>query len=275
LQIIKTITSFNSTLVLLNLIHWNKNMLLFKTAFISLLFIAFSVSAVTEINYMVIQDQAQPFQNHQDKKNHTGIITDVIKRIFSGPEYEVKIHTLPFNRMISVLEKGEMKNWITFGSPSWPGVQSANLSSLPVFNVQHSLLTSTQQNYNINSVQDLFGKTMVLMHGFDYPGLESYIAEKKIKAIKVKSYQSAFKVVNRLKDKAGFVEMDIRIKYNLKKQQLATQDYNLLDFSNVIADYDLHLAMSPKFNNDVKRYLDSELSKLVKSGDLAEIIESY
>jgi len=250
-------------------------MLLFKTAFISLLFIAFSVSAVTEINYMVIQDQAQPFQNHQDKKNHTGIITDVIKRIFSGPEYEVKIHTLPFNRMISVLEKGEMKNWITFGSPSWPGVQSANLSSLPVFNVQHSLLTSTQQNYNINSVQDLFGKTMVLMHGFDYPGLESYIAEKKIKAIKVKSYQSAFKVVNRLKDKAGFVEMDIRIKYNLKKQQLATQDYNLLDFSNVIADYDLHLAMSPKFNNDVKRYLDSELSKLVKSGDLAEIIESY
>ena len=275
MQTIKTITSFNSTLLLLNFIHWNKNMLLFKTAFISLLFIAFSVSAVTEINYMVIQDQAQPFQNHQDKKNHSGIITDVIKRIFSGPEYEVKIHTLPFNRMISVLEKGEMKNWITFGSPSWPGVQSANLSSLPVFNVQHSLLTSTQQNYNINSVQDLFGKTMVLMHGFDYPGLESYIAEKKIKAIKVKSYQSAFKVVNRLKDKAGFVEMDIRIKYNLKKQALEARDYNLHNFSKVIADYDLYLAMSPNFDKALQQHLDKELTKLQQSGNLEKIIKTY
>lgn len=250
-------------------------MYLIRIIVISISFFTVSAGAVTKINYMVIQDQAQPFQNHQVKKDHSGIITDVIMQIFAGPEYEVKIHTLPFNRMIKVLEKGDMENWITFGSPNWPGVQSANLSNLPVFNVQHSLLTSTQQNLTINSVEDLFGKTVVLLHGFDYPGLEKYIANKQINAIKVKSYKSAFKVVDRLKDKAGFVEMDIRIKYNLKKEQLANQNYHLHNFSKVIANYDLHLAMSPKFDSKLKQHLEGELSKLHQSGNLSQIINAY
>lgn len=246
-----------------------------KIALFLLILISTSSKAITEINYMVIQDQAQPFQNHQNKKHHTGIITDIVKEIFSGPEYEVKIHTLPFNRMISMLEKGDIKNWITFGSPNWPGVQSVNLSKLPVFNVQHSLLTSTQQDFDINSAEDLFGKTVILLHGFNYPGLEEHIAEKRIKAINVKNYKSAFKVVNRLKDKAGFVEMDVRIKYNLKKEDLATKDYNLHNFSKVIENYDLHLAMSPKFNKELQQHLESELDKLLQSGGLEKIISAY
>ena len=224
---------------------------------------------------MVIQDQAQPFQNHLNKKHHTGIITDIVKEIFAGPDFDLKIHTLPFNRMISMLEKGDIENWITFGSPNWPGVQSANLSKLPVFNVQHSLLTSTQQEFDINSAKDLFGKTVVLLHGFDYPGLDEHIAKKRIKAIKVKSYKSAFKVVNRLKGKAGFVEMDVRIKYNLKKEELPIEDYNLHNFSQVIANYDLHLAMSPQFDKELQQHLEKSLDKLYQSGSLAKIIKAY
>jgi len=240
-----------------------------------LLLITTSSKATTEINYMVIQDQAQPFQNHQNKKHHTGIITDIVKKIFSGSQYKLKIHTLPFNRMISMLEKGDIENWITFGSPNWPGVQSANLSTLPVFNVQHSLLTSTQQKLDINSATDLFGKTVILLHGFDYPGLEEYIADKRIKAIKVKSYKSAFKVVNRLKGKAGFVEMDVRIKYNLKMENLSAQNYNLHNFSKVIDDYDLHLAMSPTFDKELQQHLEKSLDKLYQSGRLEKIINAY
>jgi len=240
-----------------------------------LLLITTNSKATTEINYMVIQDQAQPFQNHQNKKHHTGIITDIVKKIFSGSQYKLKIHTLPFNRMISMLEKGDIENWITFGSPNWPGVQSANLSTLPVFNVQHSLLTSTQQKLDINSATDLFGKTVILLHGFDYPGLEEYIADKRIKAIKVKSYKSAFKVVNRLKGKAGFVEMDVRIKYNLKMENLSAQNYNLHNFSKVIDDYDLHLAMSPTFDKELQQHLEKSLDKLYQSGRLEKIINAY
>lgn len=246
-----------------------------KTSIFLLALVTFISNAATEINYMVIQDQAQPFQNHLNKKQHTGIITDIVKEIFSGPEYEVKIHTLPFNRMISMLEKGDIENWITFGSPSWPGIQSANLSKSAILNVQHSLLTSTQQNFDINSAEDLFGKTVVLLHGFDYPGLEEHIANKRIKAIKVKSYKSAFKVIDRLKDKAGFVEIDLRIMYNLNKEDLAAENYNFHNFSKVIKNYDLHLAMSPKFNKDIQEHLDKELNKLHQSGSVEKIIKAY
>jgi polar amino acid transport system substrate-binding protein len=246
-----------------------------KGLIIALLFIAMNTSAVTAINYMVIQDQAQPFQNHQNKKDHSGIITDIIRKIFTSPQYQIKIHTLPFNRMISMLEKGDLKNWITFGSPNWPGIQSANLSHLPVFKVRHSLLTSSKQNFDINSAEDIFGKTMVLLHGFDYPGLEAHIANKDIKAIKVKSYKSAFKVVNRLKEKAGFVEMDIRIKYNLKMLALAEQDYHWHNFSKVITDYNLHLAMSPSFDKALQQHVEAQLAELKELGILEEIINSY
>jgi polar amino acid transport system substrate-binding protein len=246
-----------------------------KGLIIALLFIAMNTSAVTAINYMVIQDQAQPFQNHQNKKDHSGIITDIIRKIFTSPQYQIKIHTLPFNRMISMLEKGDLKNWITFGSPNWPGIQSENLSQLPVFKVRHSFLTSNKQNFDVNSAEDIFGKTMVLLHGFDYPGLEEHIANKDIKAIKVKSYKSAFKVVNRLKEKAGFVEMDIRIKYNLKMLALAEQDYNWHNFSKVITDYNLHLAMSPSFDKALQQHVEVQLAELKESGILAEIINSY
>lgn len=246
-----------------------------KGVTIALLCIAMNARAVTVINYMVIQDQAQPFQNHQNKKDHSGIITDIIRKIFTSPQYQIKIHTLPFNRMISMLEKGDLKNWITFGSPNWPGIQSENLSQLPVFKVRHSLLTSNKQNFDINSAEDIFGKTMVLLHGFDYPGLEEHIASKDIKAIKVKNYKSAFKVVNRLKEKAGFVEMDIRIKYNLKMLALAEQDYNWHNFSKIITDYNLHLAMSPSFDKALQQHVEVQLAELKASGILAEIINSY
>jgi polar amino acid transport system substrate-binding protein len=137
------------------------------------------------------------------------------------------------------------------------------------------LLTSNKQNFDVNSAEDIFGKTMVLLHGFDYPGLEKHIASKDIKAIKVKSYKSAFKVVNRLKEKAGFVEMDIRIKYNLKMLALAEQDYNWHNFSKVITDYNLHLAMSPSFDKALQQHVEAQLAELKELGILEEIINSY
>ena len=94
-------------------------------------------------------------------------------------------------------------------------------------------------------------------------------------AIKVKNYKSAFKIVNRLKDKAGFVEMTIRIKYNLNMLGLEEKDYNLHDFSKVISDYKLHLAMSPTFDETAQNHLDAELDKLQQTGSLAKIIKSY
>lgn len=246
-----------------------------KFYLLALLLMPIEVYAVTKINYMVIQDQAQPFQNHQNKKHHNGIITDIVKEIFPAPEYDLNIHTLPFNRMIKTLEQGKFENWITFGSPNWPGVQSLNLSQLPVFNVQHSLLTAKQHQFDINSAKDLFGKTVILLHGFDYPGLEEHISNKDINAIKVKSYSSAFKVVNRLKDKAGFVEMTVRINYNLKEQNLASEDYNLLNFSSVIADYNLHLAMAPDMDAKVQNHINEQLNKMQRSGKLKGIIDTY
>ncbi len=73
-------------------------------------FIALSSYAMaSEVNYYVIADQARPFQIEQQGEQHSGIVTDIVSAIFAESDYEVKYHTYPFKRMISVLEAGEKK----------------------------------------------------------------------------------------------------------------------------------------------------------------------
>ncbi len=69
----------------------------------------------SEVNYYVIAEQARPFQIEQQGEQHSGIVTDIVSAIFAESDYEVKYHTYPFKRMISVLEAGGEENWVTYG----------------------------------------------------------------------------------------------------------------------------------------------------------------
>lgn len=227
------------------------------------------------INYVVIQNQSQPFQIEKAGKNHTGIVTELINEMFEGSGYEVKVHTFPFNRMKSMLTSGKLRNWITYGSPGWGGPQAANLSSSPIYHVEHKLLTTKDFEKEVNKVDDLFGKTAILLHGFDYPGLEPYLEADSVKEIRVKDYAAAFKVLDRLDEKAGFVEMSLRINYNLKKQGRDPQNYKLKDFSSVISDYDIFLAYAPDIDPNIQAFANQQLSRKISSGKLEKIVNKY
>jgi hypothetical protein len=56
---------------------------------------------------------------------------------------------------------------------------------------------------------------------------------------------------------------------------LAEQDYHWHNFSKVITDYNLHLAMSPSFDKALQQHVEVQLAELKESGILAEIINSY
>ena len=227
------------------------------------------------INYVVIDNQAKPFQIEENSSNHSGIITDIVNEIFKDSGYEVKFHTLPFNRMMKMLSTGKIKNWITYGSPSWGGVQAEHLSRLPVYHVEHKLVTNPSYSGEVDKVEDLFGKTLILLHGFDYPGLEPYLKAQTIKEIRVKNHDSAFRLLKRLSDKAGFVEMSLRIEYNLKLTNRDPGMFLQKNFSTVISDYDIHLAMDPDMEFSFDSFVNDRLAVLTKDGTLKRIVDSY
>jgi len=226
------------------------------------------------INYYVIANQAMPFQIATDNNKHSGIVSDIISRIFIE-NYTVNYHTYPFNRMISQLEAGGEKNWITYGSPDWGGVQAANLSDMPIYTVSHSILTSAKSDFLYRDIKDIDDKVFVLLYGFDYPTLQPLIDNGQIKELRVKDYGAAFRILDKMPDDAVFIEMTSRIKYNLKIQSRELQNYNLQDFSTLIPSYPIYLALDPNMDSDIQRFINEQLSILSDSGTLTAIINRY
>lgn len=234
-----------------------------------------SLFAAEPIHYYVIEKQAQPFQIEEGGTTHRGIVTDIVKAVFQDSDYELKYHTYPFNRMITQLEAREEPNWITYGSPSWGNIQSKNLSEIPIYNVKHSLLSSSKEPFQFQDMDDLNNKAIVLLLGFEYPNLEPYIQEGKLEEVRVKDYTAAFRVLNRTPGHTVFVEMESRVKYNLDIQKLDPKAYHLQSFSSVIPDYPIHLAFDPEMDQQLQGFINKRLKTLQSSGELANIISNY
>lgn len=226
------------------------------------------------INYYVIAKQAMPFQIATDDNQHSGIISDLIAQMFMD-NYTVNYHTYPFNRMISELEAGGEKNWITYGSPNWGSVQADNLSDKSIYTVRHSILAHAKSDFLYQDIDDIKDKVFVLLYGFDYPTLQPYIDKGDIKALRVKDYSAAFRILDKMPHDAVFIEMTSRIKYNLKIQSRALSSYHLQDFSALIPSYPLYLALDPNMDSDIQKFINQQLSILSASGALTKIINRY
>ncbi|USH04988.1 transporter substrate-binding domain-containing protein [Grimontia kaedaensis] len=227
------------------------------------------------LDYFVIQDQAEPLQIQDKGKNHRGIVTDVLKQAFKGTEHQIVIHTYPFNRYLAELNKNKDKNWVTYGSPAWGDMQAANLSKFPILEVEHSILSRTDSEFVYQTPEDLNGKIAVLLFGFDYPGLEEQIRSGSVSEVRVKNYDSAFRVVDRLKNVGGFVEMDLRLKYHLKRLGYTQNEYTLFEVNNLIPKYNIHLAYSPGISPEIQQFMDKRIQEMRDNGELASIIGGY
>lgn len=237
-------------------------------------FLSFCAKAET-INYYVIAKQAMPLQIISTENEHSGIVSDIVDKIFSGSHYHLNYHTYPFNRMISQLKAGGEDNWITYGSPAWGGVQASNLSRLAIYNVSHSLVTNKQSTFKFDTISSLKNKIFVLLHGFDYPELQPFIAAGTIHELRVKDYAAAFRILDKMPEDAVFVEMTSRIKYNLRKQARDIANYQLHDFSSVIPGYPIYLALDPNMDSDIQAFINQRLALLQESGSLSQIINRY
>jgi len=247
-----------------------------KIMLLSIFCLLYAISATgQEVHYMVIEKQARPFQIEHAGKGHSGIITELVRKIFADSPYTLTIHTYPFNRMISVLQRQEHQNWLTFGSPAWQGLQAKNLSESPVIKVSHTLLSLNSSGYHFSGRDDLKGDNIILLHGFDYPGLEQYITDGTVNEFRVKDYPAAFRMLERGLSDFAFVEIDLRIRYNLKALNKDPSHFRSDDFSSVISDYPIHLAMSPTIDQSLEQFINHRLDELLTDGTVERLIDQF
>lgn len=223
----------------------------------------------TVVNYYISDKSSVPLQLIDNGKQ-AGIVTDVINQLnVDGTDIQQTV--LPFKRMIMNMASDD-NIWISYGSAAWPGPQSTSLSQTPIISVQHVLLMTPSTHYQ--TIEDLFGKTIVIIRGFDYPGLDAYFRNGIIKSHEVKTHKQAIESVLRGRADA-FPEMKFRLNYHLNKHKIATKDYKLKLISNVIPDYDINLCFSKNFPTRIRNKIEQRLYEMKYQGELEKIITNY
>ncbi|WP_127716629.1 ABC transporter substrate-binding protein [Halobacteriovorax sp. HLS] len=239
------------------------------------LFISLNSHAVQfnkyQLNYVVLEKTAEPFQIINGHKD--GLITDIINEINKEINYTNKINTitLPFLRALKVMEENNDLRWISYGAKEWSTIQSKLLSKEPLFKVEHKLVT--RKNFRFKKIEDLFGKRIALISGFNYPGIEKYIKNKKIDVLIVSTHASALKAV-KIKRADAFPEILLRVKHHITKEKLNIKDYEFHNFNKYIGSYNFHLAFSKGMKGQIDKY-DSAIRKLRKDGKIKKIIWNY
>ena len=226
------------------------------------------------LNYLVVEDQAEPFQIINDADQNFGIISDLLFKILEKSPYQVQVKSYPFKRMVKNINAGLIPLWITYGSSKWKSPQNLNLSECSILKVKHVLLPPKGETVQLNGIEGLLGQRVILMFGFDYPNLDEYLSAKKILELRVMPYRSAFKALA-LQRGLGFIEMESRIQYNLKINGEKYSDYHSVDLSSVIPKYDIRCALSPEMPEKIKRYIDDQCDQLKGSGEFKKIINRY
>ncbi len=238
---------------------------------ILLSYYSYSVEKVN-ITYYVIEDSAAPFQIVDGvKKKHSGIVSDILTAIDSE-EINLSSKVLPFKRMIKEMNSKGSGAWMSYGSKVWSGPQSDVLSKNSLITIKHKILTLKKNPYN--SIEDLFGKRIAFIRGFQYPGLERYVKDKSIDVIRFSSQEAAIRAVE-IGRVYGFPEMEIRLKYMMKANKFDEDLFLYNDISKVIPNYEINFCFSKDFPKATIKKLDNKIQLLKKNGTIKSIIKSY
>lgn len=230
------------------------------------------------LTYYVISKQARPLQIETKGTMHSGVVSDIVFAMLADTPVELKVVTLPFKRMKQEMRLGKHKNWISYGSPAWQSKASNDKqeSSLlePLLSARHVMITLPDINAPTSSAAAISGGSLITLHGFSYPGLETYLTERSIQRMQVKDHRAAFHSVLAGRG-LGFVGIDFKIGYNLKAEQLGRDTFKHHDFSHVLAPYDIHLSHSLSLSPKLKALLQKRLNDLRQQGFIEETIEKY
>ncbi|WP_372655119.1 substrate-binding periplasmic protein [Halobacteriovorax sp.] len=221
--------------------------------------------------YYIIEDSAAPFQINNEKLKPSGLVSDILYAIASE-DINIEPKVLPFNRMIQEMSSKDSGPWVSYGSKSWDGVQSEILSKNSIITIKHKLLTLKKNPYN--KIEDLFGKRIAFIRGFQYPGLNQYVKDKAISVVTVPNHESAIRAVE-IGRVFGFPEMGVRLKYHMKKNKINEDLFLYNDISKVITDYDINFCFSKDFPKYEIEKLDREIEAMEKAGKIKSIIDSY
>lgn len=244
-----------------------------------------SVTLAHSVTYMVLQGTARPLQIEEPNDPlKGGLITEVIVEMFKDAPYKLEILHAPWNRLDRELQAG-LSNWIVYGSHVYEDGKRLEAGSLPksktleeaITSIRSTLVSPKSSGFVFNELEDLFGKPLILIFTFDYPGLDEYLQSKvggPILDQRAQNPEQALQMLVRGRG-VGFVEEEIRVRYNMKDFGYDAEDFNFYDFSSVWGSFDLTFQFDENMPEEVVDFMNQRLREMKESGVLDAIVNQY
>ncbi|MCL1050599.1 transporter substrate-binding domain-containing protein [Shewanella abyssi] len=240
-----------------------------------------SLSASAEkLTYLIIAAQAEPYQiNRVTEQVQSGIISDIVNLLAQRKALEIDNQVMPFKRYLYEIKQHTYPNWISYGSPKWRAVdgertQNKRLSKQALFSAEHIMLSLKESDSTGKKFTDLANKTVILLKGFDYPGLVPILEQNAMTTLEVNSHKSALLA---LKNGRGdlFIEMKSRVLYSIKQHQIDASTFAYTDIADAIAPVDIHLSYGDGVPQALIDWIDLQILSMKANGEIAQIINRY
>lgn len=229
-----------------------------------------------EVNYLIVEDISMPFQVTHEGESNGGIISDIVDEVFSGSPHTVKYHVLPLNRLYKMVESGELKNWIAYDAKVWNSLnQWGDFVPEPLFSVNHTYLTCREDApTQINSASEINNQNIAIIKNFDYPELSKLQKDNQLNLTSVDGYSQGINLaaLNRVD---GFVEMELRIRFNIKRESINNPCLQFVDMSQIIPAYSIYFSTDKSNNTGINEYVNQKIKTLKKTGEINKLMERY
>jgi polar amino acid transport system substrate-binding protein len=234
-----------------------------------------------KITYLILAETVEPIMIVRDGDPMAGgLMTEIVKLIFADSDYEIEPVVLPWQRMKA--EFGRTNDWILNGFPeSFDPEDAYEMSRLPIFPFNHVAVTMKDDKIQIKSYEDLRNHVLVLVENFQYPGLDEFIestanGETGGSVGVIEAFTPAG-TLQMLRHKRGDIVIDwqARLLYNMEAAGLKYEDVDFHDATNIVPTKNLHIVYSANHSADFKKFLNSRLAAISRSGQLREIVQGY
>jgi ABC-type amino acid transport substrate-binding protein len=129
--------------------------------------------------------------------------------------------------------------------------------------------------------EDLFGRTVILVENFHYPGLDSYLTNPaagtgsgQIQSVRAFDIKGSLQMLKHRRGDAVF-DWSLRLVHNLPEAGMKRDEVRFQDASAIIPTKDMYFAYSPNWSESFKRFVDDRLKLLKADGTLDEILRKY
>lgn len=230
-----------------------------------------------DIQYMVIDGQVQPFQiNTPADPMAGGLVTDVVKRIFADTPYQLKPVVAPWLRLVSMMEHKDLSNWLVYG---WKPANLPNAEcSRTTLAKWRTVLLMRKQNPEPKQIalDALYDKHLLLVHGYDYPGLDAHLKSHGGTIVDHRSLtpESALRMMDRARGDV-YIEESFRLHFLMKQLQINPESFSEIDFSNVIPAQSVCLMYDKNMPQKIKTLIDQRMQAMIRSGEMDTIIQRY